>query len=97
MFPRLRRPGLRFKIIVWSFVPTALALVAVGLISFYAFQRTTRVLLIERNRELIRLTSAQLARGLEDYSEILSGLVYSPAFSSHNPAVQQAALKQASS
>ena len=94
IFSRLSWRGLRLKILVWSFVPAAIALIAVGLVSFFAFQRTTRVLLIERNRELIRLTAGQLAGELEDYTGILSNLAGSLAFSNRTPASQQAILDQ---
>lgn len=97
MFPFtwLRWRGLRLKILVWSFVPTAVALVAVGLVSFYAFQTTTRFLLIERNRELTRVLAAQLSRDLYDYPDILSDLTRTFNFAGQNAARQQAALTQA--
>ncbi len=95
IFSRFRWWGLRLKILVWSFVPTALALVAVGLVSFYAFQMTTRSLLIERNRELVRLLAAQLANDMEEYTEILSTMARYPGFAGGTPAAQQAILRQA--
>lgn len=74
MVSRIGWRSLRLKIVAWVFFPTALALVGVGLISFYAFQSTTRNLLIGRNRELIRLTAGQLAGEFDQYAAILSDL-----------------------
>jgi PAS domain S-box-containing protein len=86
---------LRFKIVVWTFLPTALTLIAVGLVSFYAFQRTTRSLLIDRNQEVIRLVSNQLAVNLNDYIDLLNSAVRAPGFSSRNAPDQRAALQAA--
>jgi signal transduction histidine kinase len=97
MTPQFRLRSLRPKILLWSFVPTAISLVAVGLVSFYAFQSTTRFLLIERNRELTRLTSGQLAGEFEEYAEVLSKLISTTAYSSRSAASLEPVLKQASS
>lgn len=91
-FSRFRWHGLRLKILVWTFVPTALALVAVGLVSFYAFQTTTRNLLIENNRELVHLLAAQLSSELDEYAAILSDLERWQGFSRATPDQQQAIL-----
>lgn len=93
-FSRFRWRGLRLKILVWSFVPTALTLVAVGLVSFYAFQTTTRNLLIERNRELVHLLAAQLSAEMEEYADILSDLERWQGFSSSTSDQQQAILSE---
>ena len=97
MSARLIRPRLRLKIIIWSFVPTALTLVAVGLISFYAFQTTTRALLIERNREVLRLNARQLSAELEEYQDVLSDFASNPAFSNGSSSRRQAMLTEARS
>ena len=47
---RPRRGSLRAKIITWAFVPTAIILVAVALVSLYSYQRLTENLVIERDR-----------------------------------------------
>lgn len=54
------KQSLRNKIIAWSFVPTAIILVAVALISLYAYQRVTESLVMERDRELTRLSARLL-------------------------------------
>ena len=61
--------SLRKKIIVWSFIPTAIILVAVALVSLYAYQRVTENLVIERDRELTRLSAKLLAAELATYTD----------------------------
>lgn len=61
--------SLRNKIIAWSFVPTAIILVAVALVSLYAYQRVTENLVIERDRELTRLSAQLLATELASYTD----------------------------
>ena len=58
------RGSLRNKIIAWSFVPTAIILVTVTLVSLYAYQRVTENLVMERDRELTRLSARLLATEL---------------------------------
>ena len=64
----LPRGSLRKKII-WSFIPTAIILVAVALVSLYAYQRVTENLVIERDRELTRLSAKLLAAELTTYTD----------------------------
>ena len=66
--------SIRTRIIAWSFVPTAIILVAVALVTFYAYQRVTEDLVVQRNREVTRLSAAQLAGGLAEYARVLDGL-----------------------
>ena len=65
----LPRGSLRKKIILWSFIPTAIILVAVALVSLYAYQRVTENLVIERDRELTRLSAKLLAAELTTYTD----------------------------
>ena len=60
---------MRKKIIVWSFIPTAIILAAVALVSLYAYQRVTENLVIERDRELTRLSARLLAAELATYTD----------------------------
>ena len=69
---RIRWGSLRNRIIVWSFVPTAIILVAVALISLYAYQRGAENLVIERDRDLTRLSASLLATELATYTDPLS-------------------------
>lgn len=64
-------PGLRGKIVIWTFVPTAMTLLIVSLVTFLAYERVTADLVIERDRELIRLAAGQLAVELSEYSQLL--------------------------
>jgi signal transduction histidine kinase len=64
--------SLRNKIIAWSFVPTAIILVAVALVSLYAYQRVTENLVIERDRELTRLSAKLLSTELGSYTDPLA-------------------------
>jgi len=64
-----RRGSLRNKILIWAFVPTAIILVAVALISVYAYQRFTENLVVERDRELTRLSANLLAAELSAYTD----------------------------
>ena len=61
--------SLRNKIIAWSFVPTAIILVSVALVSLYAYQRVTENLVIERDRELTRLSASLLSAELLAYTD----------------------------
>jgi signal transduction histidine kinase len=65
----LLKGSLRKKIIVWSFIPTAIILVAVALVSLYAYQRVTENLVIERDRELTSLSAKLLAAELATYTD----------------------------
>lgn len=71
---RALKESLRYKIIAWSFVPTAIIMVAVALVSMYAYQRVTENLVIERDRELTRLSASLLATELATYTDPLTDL-----------------------
>jgi signal transduction histidine kinase len=64
--------SLRNKIIAWSFVPTAIILVTVALVSLYAYQRVTENLVIERDRELTQLSARLLGNELAAYTNPLA-------------------------
>jgi PAS domain S-box-containing protein len=64
----IRWNSLRNKIIAWSFIPTAIILLAVALIAYYAYQRSTAELVIEQNRELARLSASQVASEMAEYT-----------------------------
>jgi len=68
----IRWGSLRNKIIAWSFVPTAIILVAVALVSLYAYQRVTENLVIERDRDMTCLSASLLAAELTAYTDPLS-------------------------
>jgi signal transduction histidine kinase len=64
-----RRGSLRAKIITWAFVPTAIILVAVALVSLYSYQRLTENLVVERDRDLTRLSAQLLSAELGAYTD----------------------------
>jgi nitrate/nitrite-specific signal transduction histidine kinase len=72
LFLFLSKGSLRNKIIVWSFVPTAIILVTVALVNLYAYQRVTESLVIERDQELTRLSASLLATELSTYTDPLA-------------------------
>ena len=55
-------------------MPTAFILAAVAATTFYAYQVVTEDLVIERDRDVTRLSAAQLAGFLNEFSELLEEL-----------------------
>ncbi len=53
---------------VWAFVPTAIILVAVALITFNAYQVVTEDLVVERDRETTRQVAAKWAQDLDQFA-----------------------------
>ena len=92
---RLLRRSLRVKIIAWFFVPTAIILLAVALVNFYAYQDVTEDLVIERDRDLTRLSAGQLTTELEEYINLLSDVARTALVHYDDPAAQQEILTQA--
>jgi len=93
---RIRWGNLRTKIIVWTFVPTALILLAVALVTFYAYQQGTEDLVIQRDRELTRLSAGQLATELTEYVDLLTALARTADVYGNDQTAQRDALKRAS-
>jgi len=91
----IRWGSLRAKIIAWSFVPTAIILVAVALVTLYTYQQVTENLVVERDQQLIRLAAGQLTTELTEHTGILADLARSVSVHHNDPVAQQAALKQA--
>lgn len=69
-----RRTGLAVQIVAWSFVPTAIILIAVALVSFMAYRQVTADLAVAREEEVTRLSASQLAIGLADFADTLDGV-----------------------
>jgi nitrate/nitrite-specific signal transduction histidine kinase len=93
---RRTRGSLSAKIIARSFVPTAIILVVVALVTFTAYQKVAGDLVIQRNRELVRLSASQLAATLAEYADLLAGMARSADIYRSDPAAQRDALKGAS-
>ncbi|MHB0859384.1 MAG: cache domain-containing protein, partial [Anaerolineae bacterium] len=83
---------LRTKIIGWSFVPTAIILAAVALVNFYAYQQVTEDLVIQRDRELTRLSASQMSSELGQYALPLEALARAPEVFEGDETTQQQAL-----
>ena len=66
---KLRRPKsrLRLKIIAWSFIPTAIILSLVASTTYLAYQRVTEEVVIERDKELTRLSAGSVSASFEDF------------------------------
>jgi signal transduction histidine kinase len=88
----IQRRSLRTKIITWSFIPTAIILLAVALVTFYAYQRVTEDLVIGRNQQLVRLAAGQLAADLAEHANLLSAVGRMSDIHGGDPAEQRAAL-----
>jgi len=86
---------LRVKIIAWSFIPTAIILLAVALVAFDAYRRVAEDQVIGRNRELTRLSAGQLAYDLTEYSDLLVALARTADIHGSDPATQRDALNRA--
>lgn len=85
----VRRRSLRAKIIAWAFVPTGIILLAVALFNFYAYQRVTEELVIERDNDLTRLTAGQLSMEVSGYVDIVSVLVRAWDIYKNDPTAQR--------
>ncbi len=73
-----RRAQLRVRILSWTFIPTAIILLAVAITIFFAYQRVTEDLVVGRNQQLTRLSARQLAADLHSYTDTLNALARSP-------------------
>jgi len=94
---RTRRKKLRTKIVSWTFVPTALVLVGVALVSILSYRQVTGELVIERDRQVIRLSAQQLATELEEYSDALSVVARADDIRAGTPDDKLVMLQQSSS
>jgi nitrate/nitrite-specific signal transduction histidine kinase len=86
--------GLGSKIIAWLFVPTAIILTAVALVTFIAYQQVTEELVITRDEQLTRLAANQLSTQLEQFTETLTTLARTLGRYQEDINAQRDALKQ---
>ncbi len=93
---RFFKGSLRIKIITWAFVPTAIILLAVALVNFYAYQRVTEELVIERDQDVTWLSAGRLQTELTKYADLLDGLARVLAAYSGDPLAQSDTLSGAS-
>ena len=87
---------LRRRILAWSLVPTALILFAVAVVAVYAYGRVTEQQAIQRNQELARLSSANLAAEINQFALDLGSLTRQSDIAEDQPAQRQKALAAAS-
>jgi PAS domain-containing protein len=92
---KTRWKGLRIKIIAWSFVPTAIILLAVALVTFFAFQGVTEELVLQRDLEVAFVSADQLATTLDEYEDLLTTVARTSDIYGNDPATQRDALKRA--
>lgn len=95
MLSRIQRRSLRTKIIAWSFVPTAILLLAVALVAYFAYQQVTETLAIERDQQLTRLSASQLLSKLTPYADELTALARTADIRLGDASRQQNALVEA--
>ena len=91
----LRWGSLRTKIITWSFVPAAIILGAVALVNYTAYQQVTEDLVVQRNRELTRLSASQFATELTAYTNLLADEARLADIRRDDLEARRSALKQA--
>jgi PAS domain S-box-containing protein len=91
---RFWRGNLRAKIMAWSFVPTAIILLAVALVTFFAFQRVTEELVLQRDLEVTFVSAAQLGAKLGDYEGLLNSLARTPDVYASDLATQRDTLRR---
>jgi two-component system nitrate/nitrite sensor histidine kinase NarX len=89
------QPGLRQKIILWAFVPTAIVLLGVAVVSYIAYRKVAETLIIERDEEVTRLAGSQIATSLMEYAALLSNEAHDAALGQGDAVYQQAALARA--
>lgn len=88
--------SLRTQIVAWSFVPTAIILLAVALVAFYAYQRTAVDLVLQQSEELTRLSASQLSSNVREYTDVLSSMTRSLSYVWYEPGALRAGLRASS-
>jgi len=87
------RSDLRTRLILWAFAPTMVILGAVALFTFYTYWQVTESLVMERNRELTRLTARQIAVEMTTYADVLDRIASLRDIIRFDPAYQQTVLR----
>ncbi len=92
---RLTHVRLRTRILAWSFVPSAVILFAVAVVAINAYSRVTEQEAVQRNQELARLSAANLAAEIGQFSLDLGSLTRQSDIAGGRSARQEAALTAA--
>lgn len=90
------RSRLRIRILAWSFVPAAVILFAVAVVAVYAYGRVTEQQAIQKDQELARLSAANLATEINQFSLDLGSLTRQSDIAGGQADRQQLALAAAS-
>lgn len=88
------RRSMRTRILGWSFIPTTIVLLAVALVIFYAYEQVTEELVVQRNREVTRLSASQLATEMDGYADVLASLARRPELYRAVPTEQRDLLEE---
>jgi signal transduction histidine kinase/DNA-binding NarL/FixJ family response regulator len=77
-------------------VPTAIILVAVAMVTFFAYRQVTESQAIERDRELTRLLAGHVTAELAEYTDLLTSIARTSNIRQGDTAIQQATLERSS-
>jgi len=91
-FFKMKQWGLRRKIILWAFVPTAIILMAVATVNYVAYRQVAETLILERDEEVTRLAAGQISTSLGEYADLLIQEERNALLGQGDPIYQQAAL-----
>ena len=68
------RRSLRAKILLLSLLPAAGMYLLVAIVAYFAAQSVAEDLVLDRDRELARLSAAEVSASVQEYPELLSGV-----------------------
>ncbi len=68
------RGSLRRKILTWTLLPALSVFVVVAAVGYFAAQALAEDLVLDRDRELARLSAAEVSASIQEYPELLSGV-----------------------
>ncbi len=68
------RRSLRTKVLLLSLLPAAAMYLLVAVMAYFAAQSVAEDLVLDRDRELARLSAAEVSVSLQEYPELLSGV-----------------------
>lgn len=75
--PALRFPrsmSIRWRILAWFVVPVLILMANVAVVNYFAYRSVTKDLVLERDKDLIRLSGIQLAASFRDYEDRLTSV-----------------------
>jgi len=87
--------SLRKKTLLWALIPTAIVMVAAGIIALYAYEQVARNVVQQRDTELARVSASRLSEGLSQYSGLLKSTAAEDDIKSMETARLNSALAEA--